>query len=390
MHAGFVTVEQLKAMEAAVWGDTKTGGAVRVTVRHDGPVSPQEYDRKSLITMNRLPPTPDRKTSQGLIYHSYGMDDGGKPRRFFLLPGTKWAATVAARGPLAALLLDQARHALGLLCRYGGVGAKARKGFGSFADQPGFDTIALKAAAATFRNKVFEALKSPPPSGKFNPRDAQSPALEQLLTAPDMPSGGANPWLALDQLAASAQDFAKRYKHQVPKKALGLPRRVGAPTSGQFRPGPHVKDRHASPALYHFARAVDGSLVARAVAFPAAELPNFADSAKLLSELLDHLRADLPPRFQQHVAGKGAPAATRGVAGPPRPTGPALAPNQRVKAKIVEDPRGKGRAFAEVQGLVGNILSVPAGRTLTADEEVDLVINSVNVVAKQIAFRWPA
>lgn len=397
MHAGFVTTEQLKAMEAAIWGDTKTGGAVRVTVRPNGPVPTLEYDRKSIIMQQRLPQPPDRKTSQGLIYHSYGMDDGGKPRRFFVPPGTGWTATVAARARREELerdpkwpdrLLGQARAALTLLCQYGGVGAKARKGFGSFADQPGgVNLIGLKAEAAGFRT----AFGIPP--AKYNPRLAESPSLEQMLSIPEIPSGGANPWLALDQLAASAQAFAKKYKHRAEKKALGLPRRIGSPVSGMFRAGPHVKERHASPGLYHLARAADGNLVARAVAFPAAELPNLADSTTFLRELLDHIGGDLPGRFGQYVAGsKGpaAPAATRPAGGPPRPAGPALSNGQRVKAKIVDDPRGKGRAFAEVQGLVGNILNPPSGRTLAAGEEVDLVINSVNVAMKQIAFRWPA
>ncbi len=142
--------------------------------------------------------------------------------------------------------------------------------------------------------------------------------MEQLLTIPDVPSGGANPWLALDQLAASAQQFAKKYKHRAEKKALGLPRRIGTPVSGPFRAGPHIsrdKERHASPGLYHFARAADGNLVARVVAFPAAELPNLADSTTFLKELLDHIGCDLPARFGQYVAGsKGlaAPSATRG------------------------------------------------------------------------------
>ena len=50
--------------------------------------------------------------------------------------------------------LDQARAALWLLCRFGGVGAKCRKGFGSFADPPelaDLDLAACQAAAAAFR-----------------------------------------------------------------------------------------------------------------------------------------------------------------------------------------------------------------------------------------------
>lgn len=45
LHAGFVDAKALRAMEAAVWGDTKTGGAVRVTVRpvQAGTVGPYSH-----------------------------------------------------------------------------------------------------------------------------------------------------------------------------------------------------------------------------------------------------------------------------------------------------------------------------------------------------------
>jgi CRISPR-associated protein Cmr6 len=400
MHAGFVDVPTLKRMEAAVWGDTKRGGAVRVTVTAAGPVVPQPFDRQDVIRANRLPPTPDRKTSQGLTYHSYGMDErkeGVQVRRHYLPPGTKWAVSLSARPgqlqpatdkdkpiPLGAdLLLGQAPAALGLLCHFGGVGAKARKGFGSFADLPGFDLAAVKRAAAEFRGPFGRGAAS------FQDALAGSPALEQLVTLEDIPTGGTNWWLALDQLAAAAQGFAKGYKHQLKKKALGLPRRVGAPTSGEFRPGWHVHDRHSSPVLYHLGRGADGKLVARVAAFPAAELPDLATSRAFLSELLEYLRADLPGRFKDHVAGKAAPAGPRVSAPAPVAVGPQLRPGARVTATVVADPKGKGRPFAECQGLVGNILGVPAGRTLAMGEAVELVVNSVNVAGRQIAFKWP-
>jgi len=337
-----------------------------------------------------------QRSSEDRAYHSYGMDEGGKPRRFFVPPGTSWTVTVAARGPHAAEKLAQAKAALTLLCQYGGVGAKARKGFGSFADQPGgVDLSGVNAEAAGFRTAFFGV-----PSAKFDPRLAASPSLELMLARPDITSGGANPWLALDQLAASAQAFAKKYKHQLPKKALGLPRKIGAPTSGQFRPGPHVKDRHSAPALYHFTRDTLGTLAARAVAFPAIELPNLADCTTLLNELLDHIRADLPARFGQYVAG------SKGLIAPPTPAPGSLGPLPRqnaagpsVPAKrkagtlvqvVIAQKRAKGGFdVQEVGRPVGTLtLGSPAVDVDTSDgKEVTVWIHNDDPAKPQ--YKWP-
>lgn len=405
LHAGFVDVPTLKRMEAAVWGDTKSGAAVRLTVSANGRIQPLPFDRdgpNGIIKANRIPNTPEmqqRKETPGLKYHSFGMDErrgNDHVRRFYLPPGSKWDVGLTARAsqlppaskdgkpiPLSAdVLLEQARSALALLCHFGGVGAKARKGFGSFADLPGFDLAALKRSATDFRARCGRGTPA------FQPALAGSPALEQLLGPLEVPTGGANGWLALDQLAAAAQQFAKRYKHRLEKKALGLPRKIGAPVSGTFRAGRHVKDRHASPVLYHFDR-VNGLLVARVTAFPAAELPNVADSAKLLKELLAELGPGLGGRFDDHVKGKPAPGAPPGV--PATATaGPQLKVGQRVKAKIVPDAKGKGRVFAEAGGRTGIVEGVPPGQTLTPNvDEVELVVKVLGSDGKQVTFKWP-
>lgn len=387
MHSGFVDVDTLRRMEAAVWGDTKQGGAVRVTVTPDGAVTKMVFDREAMIRDNKLPPTPDRKTTQGITYHSYGMDEpkeGRLNRRSYVPPGTKWKVALTARPsslppvndklPPVALpagaVLDQALAALRLLCRYGGVGGKARKGFGSFRDLDTINTAAINESAKTFRTMCGLGTTQP-----FLPVRADSASLEQLLPVVELPTGGTNYWMALDQVAASAQVFAKRYKHQSVKQSLGLPRNM--------KEFPKYKSgRHASPVHYHLAKDPNGKLVVRVVAFPAVRLPNLADSTKLLTELLEHLKTDLPKRLHQHM-GSGAAVGWRAAA-----TGPNLSPNTKVTATIVADPKGKGRAFAACQGLVGNILDVPAGRTLAVSDEVTLVINSVNVAMKQISFRW--
>jgi CRISPR-associated protein Cmr6 len=406
MHAGFVDVKTLRALEAAIWGDTKAGGAVRITVTAKDAVNPVLFNRQAIVKQTALPKPPDNKTTQGLTYHSFGMDEkksGVQVRRYFLEPGTKWTVKLTARaGQVASagatnnvnelqadVVIAEAKAALALLCHFGGVGAKCRKGFGSFIDMPDFDLDAIKKTAAHFRTCCGLANR------QFQEGDAKSPSLEQLLGPLEISTEGQNWWLALDQLAAGAQTFAKQYKRKLEKKALGLPRRVGTPAAGQFKPGNHVKDRHASPVLYHFAR-IDGNLVARIVAFPAAELPNLADSRKLLQGLLDHLKNDLDGRFAKFVKGTPPPAGGGGVPSPHQQTplpssGPSLPrPGEQVDAVLLEEKTKKGgwkakHVATDIAGPIQNSNDVPGEKK--AGDSVKLIVASAN--QREISFRYP-
>src|SRR5262249_36412336 len=75
LHSGYVDVATLRCMEGAVWGNTKLGGAARFTVEPLSGTAPVPYDRAAVISRNHLPKPPNTKTTQGLIYHSFGMDD---------------------------------------------------------------------------------------------------------------------------------------------------------------------------------------------------------------------------------------------------------------------------------------------------------------------------
>jgi len=408
MHAGIVDVATLGRLEAAIWGDTKCGGAVRITVEPIGVVNRAPFDREDLRSSNSLPTPPDRKTTQGLTYHSFGMNDNKtengvsrKVTRIFAAPGVKWAVTFHARiGFLrgadakakpqelpAVLLLEQAKTALELLCRFGGVGAKGRKGFGSFADQPNFDLERIKKGAVDFRREAKCA-------GTFSEARADSPSLEQLLGPIDVPTGWGNHWVALDQLASAAQDFAKKYKHQMEKKALGLPRNVGRPTTGTFRPGRHVNARHASPIWYHFTRDAGGQLIARIVAFPAKELPTIAESRKLLLELLDHLKSALPVRFKTHeLVGKRPASKVRTAplgAGAVVPTGRVPKAGELVDAVLIEEKTKKGgwKAKHEPTGLSGPIQNTDAVPKDKAPGDVVKLTIAI-VTAREISFKWP-
>lgn len=417
LHAGFVDVPTLRRMEAAVWGDTGTGGAVRATVEPLSPVAPLLFDKKQIAADNRLPKPADNQTTQGLVYASYGMDEK-KGRRAYLPPGTKWKVRLTARPGRygardprakedrrpnlpAALLLAQAKAALALLCHLGGVGSKSRNGFGSFADQPGGSLGDLKQAAVAFRAACGVG-------GTFRPSLAESLSLEEVVSLPaeakpwlEVATPWKNPWFALDQVGGAMQGFAQRYAHNPAKLALGLPRKIHGPLPN---PLPHQQgrrhqrpqplrgpngERHAAPVFYHLTKAPDGTLTIRVTAVVARNLPTEAESRRVLGELVPFVQADLAQRARDH-AQSGTTAPRPGPAAQPQAAGPQLRAGMTVAAKMVEDPKGKGRAYAECQGLIGNILTppdLPPG--LKIGDEVRLVIANVNVAGKQIAFRFP-
>ncbi|WP_320689252.1 type III-B CRISPR module RAMP protein Cmr6 [Gemmata algarum] len=317
LHAGFVSVDDLRKMEAAIWGDTKTGGAVRVTVREvPGTRQVSSYDRRQVIRHHRIP-QPTDGSIPGLAYHSYGMDDA-KGRRHYVEPGAKWKVAVTARTSRFAdkvvsseIILRQATTALQLLPQFGGVGAKSRKGFGSFADLSDFDLGAVRRVATEYRTACGFG------ENEFSDQLALSPSLQLMLGPVEIPTEGTNSWVALNELAASVQQFVKWVQPKHCRRWLGLPRRLRGAT------GPRVahESRHASPAVFHFARAADGCLVARVVAFPAAELPNVAESRHILGDLLKALQSDLPQRFDAIRPPPQSPPSPRPAGLSKRPSG---------------------------------------------------------------------
>lgn len=415
LHAGHMEATTLAALEAAIWGDVNGGGAIRLTVNPLTGVAPLLYDKEFISKANHLPTPPNNKTTQGLWYHSFGMDDkkkeAGVPQRFqryFLVPGTRWTLRLTARpttydqrdgkGNIIRQVaiadpnipLQQAQAALWLCCHYGGVGSKSRKGFGSFAEPAelaGWDQERCKEVSRQLREHCRLAEQ---PLGF---QGAGSAALEQMLPPLDVPTKWTNYWYVLDRVGAMAQSFAQQHKHNPAKKALGLPRKVQGP--GTFKPGRHVKDRHASPVFYHLAKAGDDYVV-RVTAFPSSELPNLAASREFLRKLLEHLKAWVQ---QVHaLPGQGRTAPVNPVAPPsnqkpatPQPATPALPKvNERVEAQLLGEKTRKGGWRAKhlrtgIPGPIQNSAAVPADKK--AGEVVTLVVKAVT--PKEISFAWP-
>jgi CRISPR-associated protein Cmr6 len=436
MHAGWVDVATLRKLEAAVWGDTNSGGAVRLTLEPGSPLDPQQYNYKDRFRpkaefkqQHELENSPNSKTTQGLFYLSYGMDEishGEARHRWYKDAGTRWRIGLSARGTAyeernargqatrkvgveAPQVLRQAHAALWLLCQFGGVGSKARKGFGSLGDIEGMTLDDCQKAGREFR----EACGVPQ-----RQRDGDSPALEKMLPILAIPTPWRDAWFALDQLGFGAQAFAQKFAHNPDKLALGLPRKIHGPRSAPMtsqdgknwkpekwlgdlhqklgsRKGKEKDMRDASPVHYHLAKAPDETLTIRVTAFPARYLPDAETSRKFLSKLLGHLKTDLEKRAKD-LAAKGqqkAPPRAAAAARVSRPA-PAERPLSKagdlVEALLVEDPKGKGRRFAKHAGS-GRVGSIQNPGDIPPDKKTGDQVRLIVAIwtTDQIQFKWP-
>lgn len=411
MHAAHITTAELRKLETVVWGDARSGGALAVSIEGDVRSHVRPFDKREMARKHQLD-RPRSKTAQGLAYLAYGMDDGGR-RRHYAEPGASWNLTLTARRgclpererPVAAVeILRQGEAALWLLCRYGGVGSKARKGFGSFADLEiaGIATIDdCKHRAAAFRRAVGV--------GERLRRSVSSSSLEEMLEW-KIETPWKDCWFAIDQLGFAAQAFARANAHQDDKAALGLPRKIHGPRREPMRhqdrdghkpPKPlsaNGRQRHAAPVHYHLSPRADGALTIRMTAFPSPALLDLDTSRKVLGDLRTQLQTELTKRVRTH-AGRGTRtpkqlAAPSGLdAGNAGPSIALPQTGERVDAVLLGEKTKKGgwKAKHETSGLQGPIQNAAA---VPGDAEpgrrVNLVVASVNRNRREIAFRWPA
>ena len=389
MHAAHFDRATLKKLETAVWGDAQSDSPVRIAVDFVEGEEPICYGQKdgfkpkeAFKKKNDLQDPPNRKTTQGLFYASYGMDDGpkGDKKRWYRPAGTKWSVRLDAKSgrfsPDSKVspedILGQAKAALWLLCRFGGVGSRGRKGFGSFADIIVKDiasTDDCETLASTFRQKY----------GLQEQKGTQSPSLAARTTI-EIATPWKNPWTALDQLGYAVQSFAQKYAHDKRKKALGLPRQIHAPLDHPMRnqnPDDHKPPlnlsakrgkRHAAPVHYHLADSGNGKLLIRATAFPAHYLPDYRESKKMLDECLTFLDKDLKKRVAEnpHLGQKSVEPKKAQRPSPPK--GSTDDESNRIKRRI-ENLGGRGDV-SKMDEIVGQIkkLSEEAARRECAQQ----------------------
>lgn len=355
LHAAHVDVPTLRRLEAAVWGSTDAASPVRLSLTPVNEPTRKLFDHKDgfkpkldFKKAHNLAQPPNNKTTQGLFYLAYGMDENvrnertgqtERRRRYYLEPGAQWELHlgiqpdrkpvdgVPAREVGAALIKDQVLAALSLLCRYGGVGSKARKGFGSLGTfEANIDDKECHDKALALREACLPPDFRPPlrietPALKLDHADFE--AVIGLDTT--------DPWNALDQLGFVVQGYAQGYAHKPEKVALGLPRKIHGPRSDRAMPGQvnwqrpewlgrshhhRPKDtraeafRQAAPVHYHLGKGNNGTLLVRVIAFPSSVLPDEGTSDTVLKGLLAHIAANLGPGTTAPTV--GAPSAVAG------------------------------------------------------------------------------
>ncbi|MGH7067934.1 MAG: type III-B CRISPR module RAMP protein Cmr6 [Acetobacteraceae bacterium] len=407
MHAAHLEPAILRRLEASIWGASSAGSAVRLSLEPGSNPEPCrfEYNRErdgAFLQANGIqrtalqaPAIDGRKTTQGLFYAAYGAGkeiSAGreKPGRWLLQPGSTWRLKLGARPSKcppgdnvarveikAETVLRQATAALFLLTRFGGVGAKARKGFGSFDDTP-IDGI----ASIDDCKRAARELRSLCGLGAAAYRDA--PSLE-LMSAPVLvQTKWTNAWFALNRIGEAMQAYAKTGKHQAWKSALGLPRKSDCAEADnkELRPKasiPHFREelkggrlgRHAAPIHYHVARS-EGTLELRLVAFTSPHLPDEATS----KERLDALRAHVAPLLRNWAnAGGTSPFFPKPAVRAPKPVAPVATHSGggpiiggRIRAELLAE-KTKGGGWKAKDLVSGQIRSIQNTARVPADRK---------------------
>lgn len=420
LHAGHLNVDNLRKLEAMIWGDTDCAGVVRVELTKFGGSLPELFDFKigskpkpDFQREHDIQLSPPGKTAQGIFYLSYGMDDSGKKqrgqdkgKRWFLSPYNKWLVRITSRrgeidnkigGKLiieAETALSQAKAALWMLCNFGGIGAKSRKGFGSLkAEIDGFDLEKCKFLAAEFRNKIVQ--------GKSE-NISRSSDIERIIQKPIF-TPWKDCWFALDQLGFAVQYFAQKNSHKDIKRFLGLPRNIHQRGPGQESLSIKVNNKEikrlTSPIHFHFDKKDDGSLLIWITAFPSAvheDQKFLEDFYKNYVSFLEKELRERTKKYQNFGQKLKKPLTLTGrmkFAGNSSPISRVLPKTgDLVTVEIVEDPKGKNRLFAkhpafEKPGAVINPEKYQGDRSIGAS--VQLIVHMVSVSGKEIQFRPP-
>jgi CRISPR-associated protein Cmr6 len=273
LHAGYLTVEQLRELEGVFWGTTEAGGLISVEVEPVGNPVPKEMQVASI-----------RGEKPGRSYLAYGMEASGrgdrfKPARHYLEAGAEWRVRLVGKGEHA---LPQGRAALWMLCTFGGVGAKARRGYGSI------DSNEVSAAfPASLKGGLVTALETAAairPGTVFREDWMRSPSVHRMDCQTFKLSGN-SVWAGIDSLGEAYRAFNAQLgiKHRPEKLALGLPRSIHRyPQQERLTHPAGGYDRHASPVHFRLIKHGTGYAV-RVTAFTSAHLAHTVNPAERLA-----------------------------------------------------------------------------------------------------------
>jgi CRISPR-associated protein Cmr6 len=284
LHAGFLPLARLRDLEGELWGTTVTDGAISLHVEPASAAQPKQFNFSKPKDTDSVP---------GRFYLAYGME--GNPRqqktaRWYVEPGAKWKLTIVAR-PAATwsseTVLDQGVLALWLLSEYGGIGARCRRGFGSF-------ELSEASLPLPTAKDVLTRAASVRPGSQYSASMAESPPLNYMVFGV-LPLKSREVWSAIDQLGAAYRSFTSSEKRKSEKLALGLPRNIGRRSVDQRaigHPAGRSYSRHASPMHFRLLRNSEGYSV-RVTALPSPHLPDLKGSRQYLERCMDYMYAQL-------------------------------------------------------------------------------------------------
>jgi CRISPR-associated protein Cmr6 len=425
MHAGYVDVKTLRALEAAIWGDTKSGGAVRIVLETD-----ESHGKKPGKVLYSHP----QNRGSGTRYVAYGMDEtskGQRRQRYRLEPPASWKLRLVARPTTwnnqkipSGHILEQAKAALWLLCHFGGVGSKSRKGFGSLAAKE--LGIADLDACRKVGCKLREVLSL---NSRFAVDQAESPSISDPdLRYVDINVKSSNTEEVIERIGLTCSKIASRFKHNVDqekviespnKAAWGLPRKIHGPRDdGPLRrkDGTYIQKpedwlrpewldfpkrprdlqprnaRHASPIHIHVAGSASGEFVVRLLAMPARYLPDRSKNVEMLEvfsvafeqEILALSKQQHSPPSEQ-TAQLGVSAHPSNSAADPTPVRVKfLRPHDKLKDAFWVQEEGKKRGLLKY-GTPPNKRTPPEPLP-AADSEIEVYRTNDNPNSPE--YRW--
>jgi len=384
MHAAHLNTGDLAALEALIWGDTRRGGAVTLSLRAEsGNAEAELYDRNNIKQASSLPRPKDRKTVQGLFYISYGMNERNSKARWYRRPGDVWNLTLTSRETCwptnpgnqqpkvevpAAVVMRQAEASLWLLTRFGGAGSKSRKGFGSLEDisVEGIGHLVDCIAAGSNLRKCC-GLESQ------DDRDAGTPALERRIGPVEIMTPWTDTWFALDRAGAIYQRFVKECKPE-DRSVFGLPRK-GLPSCGRL----------ASPVHWSLTSGKDKGRVIRLIALPENGSMHKETGDKILRDLAKFAKEE----FHKEISWNKGRGSKPQRPGPPESAGLPKS-GQYILAELLDRKTRKGGWMAKdmqtgIEGNIENSADVPTDAK--PGEEVSLIVRIPN--PRNAAFRWP-
>lgn len=312
LYRSVLVEKDVKKLEGLVWGDAsgqkpQASKIVLRLVRAPAQNRAMPFDKQAKA--RQMPRQFEQNRTSGIEYLSYGMDErvrGETRRRSMLEPGAEWKLEISTR-PCHELsseqLLAHAQLALQALCTYGGVGSRARKGFGSLdCGQP------LPEDDVLF-NRLFASLNG---SGIGTDDEVENPY--SLLTAirESITVRARDAWQILDRVGFALQRVATDNKHQSDKAVLGLPRQIHGPRrdpllhqrAGHTPPvqlrgegRTLVTNRLASPLCVHLTPVADGFRV-NLTAFPSGLVRSQSVSERLLRACIDEITVVLSETFK--------------------------------------------------------------------------------------------